>query len=189
MRVRVPDALRMEVFGSIDAVATLSVLVSNVTTCDEHLVETFEEARALIFVDVALLTCAQHPEVLTGAWDVFAEQFEYNATFMEVVGILDLVSNCDVLEALNILLGESRELAVVTWLSFSLVFVVSLLEEVAEATLDFGFGIVVLLLDRFIQVSDLLVFRVSSDGQLDVRVSFIPLLSLLVSDRPEPESL
>ena len=75
-----------------------------------------------------------------------------------------------------------------TRLSFSLIFVVALLEEFAKATLEFCFGIVVLLLDCFVQGSDFLVFGVNSNGLLDVRVSFIPLLGLLVGDRSEPES-
>ena len=78
---------------------------------------------------------------------------------------------------------------VVAWLSFSLILVVALLEEVAEATLQFCFGIVMLLLDRFVQGSDLLVFGVDSNGLLDVCVGFIPLFGLLVGDRSEPESL
>jgi len=187
--VRVPDALGIEVFSSVNAVAALSVLIGNVTSCDEHLVVCFEEACPLIFVDVALLACAKHSEVLGGTRDFFAEKFEYNASFFVVVRVFELVSNSNILEALDILLGELRKLAVVAWFSFSLIFVVALFEEAAEARFEFRFGIIMLLLDRFVQGSDLLVFRVSSDGLFDVSVSFIPLLGLLVGDRPEPESL
>ena len=113
--------------------AALSILIRNVATCNEHLVVRFEEARALILVDVALLTCAKHSKVLTGAWDFFTEEFEHDATFFVAVWVFELVSDGDVLEALHILLVKLRKLVVVSWLSFSLIFVVSFPEEVAKA--------------------------------------------------------